>query len=65
MQVLAGGRIFPELCPLVQSKLFPKYFLLQTAGSAIALATLYYSGTGVLRPQLYALGGKNEAFEKL
>lgn len=40
----------------MQSKLFPKYFLLQTAGSAIALATLFYSGTGVLKPQLTALG---------
>jgi hypothetical protein len=40
----------------MQSKLFPQYFMLQTAGSAIALATLWYSGTGVLKPQLYALG---------
>ena len=44
----------------MQSKLFPKYFLLQTAGSAIALATLYYSGTGILRPQLYSLGGNHD-----
>jgi hypothetical protein len=41
----------------MQSKLFPQYFLLQTAGSAIAFTTLWYSGTGVLKPQLYALGG--------
>jgi hypothetical protein len=40
----------------LQSKLFPQYFMLQTAGSAIAFATLWYSGTGVLKPQLYALG---------
>lgn len=40
----------------LQSKLFPQYFMLQTAGSAIALATLYYSGTGILKPQLYSLG---------
>ena len=57
-------RLSSRLVPS-QSKLFPQYFMLQTAGSAIALATLYYSGTGVLRPQLYALGGNITAFDML
>lgn len=41
---------------MLQSKLLPIYFALQSLGSAIALATLYYSGTGVLKPQLATLG---------
>ena len=42
--------------PPLQAKLFPQYFWLQTGGALIALATLHYSGTGILRPQLITLG---------
>jgi hypothetical protein len=40
----------------LQSKLFPQYFWLETGSAAVALATLHYSGTGILRPQLITLG---------
>jgi hypothetical protein len=64
-QESASGCLHSSCLVPLQSKLFPQYFMLQTAGSAIALATLYYSGTGILKPQLYSLGGNAIAFHIL
>jgi len=56
----AGVTMFKNLPRQVfgrlQAKLFPQYFWLSTGSSLLALATLFYSGTGILRPQAICLG---------
>lgn len=47
----------------VQSKLFPLYFWLSVGSSLLALSTLYYSGTGILRPQALTLGKPRGRFD--
>jgi len=49
---------------LLQSKLFPQYFWLQTGSAVVTLATLHYSGTGILRPQLITLGEIRSSFQE-
>ena len=51
-------RALQRPCPCVraQSKLFPTFFGLNSAMALVALATLYFSGVGALRPQQISLG---------